>query len=412
MGINWDTALQASQHRLRSSAIRDLLAVTTQPDVISFAGGVPATEMFPVDAIRVSFDAVLRADGGSALQYGPTEGHLPLRQYIADDLSARSVPATAEEILITTGSQQALDLLAKVLLPRDGLVAVESPSYVGALNALLLQEPRFLAAPMDDEGLQVDRLAQLLAGAGDVPSLLYTVATFQNPSGVTMSVARRAALIALCAEHGIPLVEDNPYGELRYDGESAPPFRALPGGENAVYLGSFSKVLAPGLRVGYVVGPQPLIARLAMAKQAADLHTDALAQRAILHFCQHNDLPAHIVRLRAVYRERRDAMLDALTRHFPRGIHWTRPEGGLFLWVTLQEGIDSQSVLRDAVAARVAFVPGSAFNADGTGANCMRLSFSNATPEQIEEGVRRLGTVVSEHPRVTGESRTLQQAAV
>jgi 2-aminoadipate transaminase len=384
---------------VRSSAIRDLLAVTAQPDVISFAGGLPAPELFPVEALRVSFDAVFRTEGAAALQYGPTEGHLPLRVYLAEQMAALGMPATPDEILITTGSQQALDLLGKVLLPRDSVVLVEAPSYVGALQAFTIHEPSFLTVPMDDEGLLVDQAAAVLAGAIARPSLLYTVATFQNPSGVTMSLPRRQALLALCNDYGIPLVEDNPYGELRYEGETLPPFRALPGGEDAIYLGTFSKILAPGLRVGYVVAPSPLIARMVMAKQGADLHTDSLAQRAILHYLQHNDLPAQIERLRSVYRERRDAMLTALAGAFPAEVRFTHPEGGLFTWVALPDGSDCRSILADALRERVAFVPGDAFFADGRGTNTFRLNFSHCEPARIQEGVRRLGRVLSAHLR-------------
>lgn len=399
MPLSWETLLQPSEGRVRGSAIRDLLAVTAQPDVISFAGGLPAPELFPVDALRASFDAVFRDEGASALQYGPTEGHAPLRAYLAAQMAARGMHADPENILITTGSQQALDLLGKVLIPRDGAVLVEAPSYVGALQAFTIHEPTFLAVPMDDQGMLVDDAAAALAAARTLPALLYTVATFQNPSGVTMSLDRRRALLALCNTHGIPLVEDNPYGDLRYAGEAVPSFRALQGGEDAVYLGTFSKTLAPGLRVGWVVAPRPLIDRLVMAKQGADLHTDSLAQRAILHYLQHNDLDAQIERLRRVYGERRDAMLAALARSFPAEARFTHPEGGLFTWATLPEGCDCRAILRDAVQARVAFVPGDAFFADGRGANTLRLNFSHAHPDRIEEGIRRLSTVVAAHMR-------------
>jgi 2-aminoadipate transaminase len=225
------------------------------------------------------------------------------------------------------------------------------------------------------------------------------VATFQNPSGCTMSLARRQALLAVAARRQFPIVEDDPYGELRFAGAEVPPLRALPGGEETVYLGTFSKILAPGLRVGWTVAPRPLITRLAMAKQAADLHTDSLAQRALLHFCTHNDLTAHIARLRVVYGERRQAMLEALARHLPTGSRWTKPDGGLFVWVTLPEGMDSVALLREAVAQKVAFVPGTAFEVDGSGANTMRLSFSHASPALIEEGARRLGLAARALPR-------------
>jgi 2-aminoadipate transaminase len=395
MGLPWEAILDGTKQRLRSSAIRDLLAVTAQPDVISFAGGLPAPELFPVEALRASFDAVLREDGRAALQYGPTEGHRPLREYIASRLATRGLTATADDILVTTGSQQALDLLAKVLLRPQSTVLVEAPSYVGALQALTLQEVRFMHVPMDGQGMEVARLRELLARTAARPALCYTVATFQNPTGVTMSAARRHALIVLSQELGMPVIEDDPYGELRYDGAPVTPMRAMPGGEDIIYLGSFSKILAPGLRVGYIVAPRALLARLVLAKQAADLHTDSLAQRAVLHFCTHNDLEAHILTLKGVYGARRDAMLASLARHFPPTARWTTPEGGLFTWVTLPEDIDAVELLRVAVTQKVAFVPGSAFFSDGSGRNCLRLNFSHASADVIDRGIARLGAVVT-----------------
>lgn len=402
MALDWDTLLERADRRLHSSAIRDLLAVTAQPQVISFAGGLPAPELFPVEAMRASYDAVFGSDGAAALQYGPTEGHRPLREYLAERLARRGIRVEVDQILITSGSQQALDLIGKALVSHGDPMVVESPSYVGAVQAFAAREPRFIAAEMDDRGLVVDRLAERLeremgSEAARKPTMLYSIASFQNPSGVTMSRPRREALLALLSHHGIPLVEDDPYGELRYEGLDVPPIRSLPGGEETVYLGTFSKILAPGLRLGWVVAPTPLIRRLALAKQGADLHTDGLAQRAILHYCTHNDLDASIARMRELYTVRRDAMLRSLGEHLPAETRWTHPEGGLFIWVTLPDGLDSRALLRDALARGVAFVPGAAFHVDGSGARCMRLSFSVAEPARIEEGVRRLGEVVAEH---------------
>ncbi|MGH2388956.1 MAG: PLP-dependent aminotransferase family protein [Chloroflexota bacterium] len=394
MGLPWTKLLAVSDGRMRSSAIRDLLAVTMQPEMISFAGGLPSADHFPVEGLRASFDAVLREEGAGALQYGPTDGHPALRAWLVEHLAKRGIRADVDQILITTGSQQALDLLGKALLAHDSPMIVEAPSYVGALNAFLPHQPAFHAVKMDDEGLRVDLLPGVLDRAGGSAAMLYSVPTFQNPTGCTMSLARRQALLDVAAERELPIVEDDPYGELRFAGEDVPPLRALPGGEETVYLGTFSKILAPGLRVGWVVAPRPLINRLVMAKQAADLHTDSLAQRALLHFCTHNDLAAHVAQLRLVYGGRRQAMLDALSRHLPDEATWTRPDGGLFVWVTLPLGVDSVALLREAVAHKVAFVPGGAFFADGAGANTLRLSYSHASPALIEEGVRRLGAAV------------------
>jgi len=397
MGINWEQVCEQSKRRLRGSAIRDLLAITTQPDIISFAGGLPAPELFPVAAVRESFDRVLRDHGADALQYGPTEGFLPLREWLAERLSARGMRATPDEILITSGSQQALDLLGIVLLQRGSTALVEAPSYVGALQAFALREPGYLPVPMDDDGMIVSEASGLLEARAGRVELIYTVATFQNPSGVTMSLARRQALLEVSDRFGVPLIEDDPYGDLRYDGTPVPAFRALAGGADAAYLGTFSKILAPGLRLGYIVAPQPLIRRLVLAKQGTDLHTDNLAQQAVHDFVRHNDIDQHIVRIRDVYRMRRDTMLAAMERYFPPSCAWTRPAGGLFTWVTLPESVNAAALLREAVGQKVAFVPGVGFFTDGSGTNTMRLNFSHAGPERIEEGIKRLGEAIAEH---------------
>ncbi len=296
--------------------------------------------------------------------------------------------------MLTTGSQQALDLLGTVLLRPGATVGIEAPSYVGALQAFSAHEPAYVPVPMDDDGLLVNEAAQRLPAHCDRGGLFYTASTFKNPSGVTLSAARRAALLELCVARGLPLVEDDPYGELRFEGEPVPPLRALPGGADAVYLGTFSKILAPGLRLGWVVAPRPLLARLVIAKQAADLHTDSLVQRAVLHYCTHANLEGHIARLRDVYRARRDAMLAALEQEMPTGVTWTRPAGGLFLWLTLPGGLDARELLKDALARHVAFVPGAAFHTQSEGASCLRLNFSHSAPERIEEGIQRLADVL------------------
>lgn len=402
MGLDWDTLLSGATRRLHSSAIRDLLAVTAQPDVISFAGGLPAPEGFPVEALRESFDAVLRDDGAAALQYGPTEGYLPLRVYLAECMADRGIDASPEQVLITSGSQQALDLIGKALLSPGDTVLVEAPSYVGALQSLTGREVRYQTVHMDQEGLIVEQATRMLEAAagdaGDMPRLLYTIPTFQNPSGVSMSRARREALLELAAHYGLPIIEDDPYSELRFGGKAAPALRALPRGEDTIYLSTFSKILAPGLRIGWMVAPRPLLAKLTLAKQGADLHSDSLVQRAILHYCRHHAIQETTAPLRDLYRARRDAMLDALARYFPAGARWTHPDGGLFLWVSLPEGIDCKTLLLQAVAQqRVAFVPGAAFYVDGSGANSMRLSYSVVDPATIEEGIRRLALVIEQH---------------
>jgi len=374
MSVPWDLLLGDADRRLRGSDIRDLLAVTARPDIISFAGGLPAPELFPLDDLRAAFDAALRGGGGSAVQYGPTEGYAPLRAYLAARLARRGIVATPDDILITTGSQQGLDLLGKVLLSPRATVLVEEPSYVGALQAFAAYGPRVAGVPMDDAGLQVDHVDAPLTTRGrdplghDNPAVLYTIPTFQNPSGLTMSLRRRAALIELCAARRLPVIEDDPYGELRYEGEDTPPLRALPGGEETVYLGTFSKILAPGLRLGWVVAPRPLMARLVRAKQGADLHTDTLAQRAVLQYCLHADLDGHIARLRRAYRERRDAMLAALARYLPPEARWTRRR------VRPRRGVPRGARRRTGRAGRA--VPAAELLARGPGAHRRRHTAS------------------------------------
>jgi 2-aminoadipate transaminase len=388
-GLDWSSVLERSGRAPRASAIRDLLSVTERPDVISFAGGLPAPELFPAAGLRVAFDAVLREDAGGALQYGPTAGHRPLRELVAARLGRRGIVCDAEDVVVTTGSQQALDLLGRVLAGTGMEVLVESPSYVGALQAFSAREVSLTACPGDEHGLLADRLRRRPDTA-----LLYTVPTFQNPSGGTMALERRRELLSCTRDLGLPLVEDDPYSELRYDGTPVPALRALPGGEDVVHLGTFSKVLSPGIRLGWVVAPRPVAERVVLAKQGADLHTDGLTQRAVVRFCRDNDLDAHVLTLRAAYRERRDAMLAALAELMPAGTAWTRPEGGMFIWVTLPDGFEALSLLAEAIERRVAFVPGTAFHVDGGGTRSLRLNFTNSPPERIREGVARLAAAL------------------
>jgi 2-aminoadipate transaminase len=392
--LNWTGLMARTGRTARASEIRDLLAVTERPDMISFAGGLPAPELFPVARLRAALDAVLREEPVAALQYGPTQGQAALRSLIAGRLARRGVECSPDEVLITTGSQQALDLLGRVLACPGLPVVVESPTYIGALQAFGAQQVEFVPAPVDAGGLLVDRLRSVLergrAAGRPHPCLLYTVPTFQNPAGVTMPAERRLDLLDCSREWSLPVVEDDPYWALRYDGEETPPLRGLPGGEDVLHLGTFSKVLSPGLRLGWVVAPRPVIERLVLAKQGADLHTDSLAQRAALRFCRDNDLDAHVASLRAAYRERRDAMLAALAELMPAGTTWTVPAGGMFTWVTLPAGLDARAVLAEAVALGVAFVPGDAFHVDGGGTSAARLNFTASGPAEIREGVRRL----------------------
>jgi 2-aminoadipate transaminase len=404
MTIRWDERYARRAQGSTGSAIRQLLKLTEQPDFISLAGGLPAPESFPIAAIAAAAQTILHDRGAQALQYGATEGYRPLRELIARRLSNDTVTLTAENVLITSGSQQALDLLGKIFLDTGDRVLVESPTYLAALQAWNSYEATYLEAPMDDAGLDPDAIEEQLR---QEPKFLYCVPSFQNPTGVTLSLERRHRLIALTAEHGVPIVEDDPYGALRFEGTSLPTLLTLAGNtENGtagrdlagvIYLSTFSKTLAPGLRVGWVAGPTAVIGRMALAKQGTDLHTGTLDQFIIHELLAGGQIEAGIGAIVARYRERRDVMLAALTEHFPQTARWTHPDGGMFLWVTLPDGADATEILLAAIEQGVAFVPGSAFYPNGGGANTMRLNFSNASPERIVEGIARLGAVLREY---------------
>ncbi|MCL4368528.1 MAG: PLP-dependent aminotransferase family protein [Actinobacteria bacterium] len=393
MGLDWQ-GLYAERYRVsQESPLGDLLRYSSMPDLISLAGGYPASELFPVKAFRDAFDAVLATDAGAALQYGPAEGYLPLREFLAERMSRFGISASPEEVLITHGSQQGIDLVARLFVDPGSLVAVEDPSYVGGLQAFDGYEARYLVIPTDEEGMQVDRLEEAMARGDRHPRLIYELPNFQNPSGATLSLERRHRLLELSYRYGIPILEDDPYGELRYEGEDLPSLKSMDGEGNVIYLGTFSKILVPGLRLGWVVAPAEVIHRLLRGKEAADLHTNSLAQRAAYEVCRNGLLDRHVGKMKPVYRRRRDTMLRSLRKHLPEGARWSRPEGGLFLWVQLPGGVDTAAMLADAVREKVAYVPGSAFNPRREKTSAMRLNFSSRTPSEIEEGIRRLGRV-------------------
>jgi 2-aminoadipate transaminase len=379
----------------RGSAIRELLAITANRSVIGFGGGLTAPELFPAAELAECLARVLADRPASALQYGPTEGLAALRETLAARLSQRGIDVAPDGVLITTGSQQGLDLLAEAFLTKGSPVMIEAPTYVGALQALSAHEPEFKAFSVDGDGFQVDALEEWVDVHGR-PDLIYTVPTFGNPSGVTMSYRRRERLIELARKLAVPLLEDDPYSELSYDGLPPVAMRAMPGGEDVIHVGTFSKVLAPGIRIGYVVAPRVVLERLILMKQGRDLHTDALAQNMVAEYCTRFGLDSHVERLRGSYRERRDAMLVALRRTMPASVSWTQPAGGMFLWLTLRAGRETGELLRTAVAAGVSFVPGTAFHADGGGANCMRLNFTSSSLEEIAQGVGILARLISD----------------
>jgi 2-aminoadipate transaminase len=383
----------------RPSAIREILKVTDMPDVISFAGGLPAPELFPIQPILSAAEAILTKDGPASLQYGITEGWVPLREWVAQYLAASvGLNAKPEEILITSGSQQALDLVSKVLIDPGDTVVVENPAYLGALQAFKAYEGQVVALPTDSLGMRIESLRDFLKKASRRPKFLYVVTNFQNPTGTSTAHERRLEIAAVCAEFGIPIVEDDPYGRLRYAGSDIPALAAVGPSRDCLYLGTASKMLAPGLRVAWLVARDPrLYGSLVAAKQAADLQTSSFTQRLVWQFLsQPGALDSHLGLLRSVYSRRRDAMLASLRRHMPEGCGWTEPEGGLFLWVRLPERIDAAKLLAVCISQKVAFVPGEPFWTGTPMRNTLRLNFSNASEERIEEGISRLGRAVAQ----------------
>jgi len=378
--------------KVQKSFIREILKVTVNPEVISFAGGLPNPKLFPVKEIGEAAVKVLAEHGDSVLQYSTTEGFLPLRQYLADRyLQHRGLAVDPEEILITNGSQQGLDLIGKVFLDRGDGLAIERPGYLGAIQAFSMFEPQFHPIPLLDDGVDTESLAATLQQHRI--KLFYGVPNFQNPSGITYSEKKRIEAANILRRHEAFFVEDDPYGELRFIGQDLP-FLKTYLGEQGILLGSFSKIVSPGMRLGWVCAAREIMEKLIVAKQAADLHSNNFAQCVIYQFLKDNDIDGHIARIREAYKKQREAMVSAIERHFPDGVQCTRPEGGMFLWVTLPEGISSLELFEQAAREKVAFVPGAPFYTDGGGNNTLRLNYSCSDEATIEEGIARLAAVI------------------
>lgn len=384
--------LARRMNRMQPSAVREILKVADRPDVLSFAGGLPAPELFPVEQVAAAHAEVLASDGAYALQYSTTEGYGPLRDWIAARLSDRNIPVSSSSVLITNGSQQGIDLVARILLDPGDVVLVENPTYLAALQAFAAYEVTLVPVPSDDDGMQVALVEKLIALHR--PKLIYLVSNFQNPKGTSLSLPRRRQLAVLAQQFGVAVLEDDPYGELIFRGEMLPPVAAL-GSSNVLYISTFSKTLAPGLRIGWLAGDDALIRKATIVKQAADLHTATLAQRATALLLRDFDLDSHLANLRSIYGQRCAAMVSALRSHMPSGTSWIDPSGGMFIWMRLPNGLDAESVFHAALTKQVAFVPGNAFFVDDVRRDFVRLSFSNRPPELINEGIRRLGEVVS-----------------
>ncbi|WP_397412073.1 PLP-dependent aminotransferase family protein [Polaromonas sp.] len=398
--MHWTLAARAE--KMNPSVIREILKVTEKPGIISFAGGLPSPKTFPVSAFAEACAKVLREDGPAALQYAASEGYGPLREMVAAMLPWQVDPA---QVLITTGSQQGLDLLAKILIDKGSPILVETPTYLGALQAFTPMEPQVVSVGSDDEGIDVDDLTRKAKDA----RFLYVLPNFQNPTGRTMSEARRAALSARAAELGLPIVEDNPYGDLWFDTPPPLPLSAR-NPDGCLYLGSFSKVLAPGLRLGFLVAPKALYPKLLQAKQAADLHSPGFNQRMVAEVMKDGFLDRHVPTIRALYKSQRDAMLAALQREMPSDVSWNTPDGGMFLWARLPAGMNAVALLPKAVDKNVAFVPGAAFYADNADERTLRLSFVTASIAQINTGIAALAAAIRESRPGTASAEHAMEA--
>jgi len=376
---DWESAFSDRTQNIRSSIIRELLQYMQQPNIISFAGGLPAPEMFPIREFREACDFILQEMPERALQYGTTQGYIKLREYLAEKVQKYGVPAVPENILVTNGSQQALDLIGRTFLDPDDTVLTGCPTYLGAIQAWQACGARFVTVPLDDDGMQVDLLEGTLKK--DPAKLIYVLPNFHNPAGTTLPAERREKLVRIAAKYGAFIVEDDPYGELRFEGEDIPPIISLHK-ENVIYLST------------WVIAPEKIIAKLVLVKQGADLHTGTFVQHVANDICQRGILKRHVLKIRREYCKRRDVMLEAMEREFPPEVTWMRPQGGLFLWVRLPEQIDVERLFHIALEEQVLFVPGHAFYPDGGGRSTMRLNFSCMAPPKIQEGIQRLGRAI------------------
>jgi len=403
MQTPWEHRFAQRTQRMKSSAIRELLKLTEQSDVISFAGGLPATDVFPVDEIREACSRVLQDGGAYSLQYGSTEGYAPLREMIARHTARYGIQISPQNIVITSGSQQALDLIGKIFINRGDRIVVEAPTYLGALQAWNAYGAEYVPVPSDDNGMITDELEKALRTG---PKFIYALPNFQNPTGSTLPMERRLKLVELADRYGVPIIEDDPYGQLRFEGDHLPSLVVIDNKihtnngsytGNVIYLSTFSKILAPGLRLAWVIAPEEVIHKIILAKQGTDLNSATFNQVLAHEVGQHGFIDRHVKYICEVYKERRDVMLDSLAELMPEGVHWTHPQGGLFLWATLPERMNTTALFREAVEEKVAYVPGVSFYPCGDVNNTMRLNFSYSCPELITEGIHRLSRVIRKH---------------
>ena len=402
MNTLWEFRYAYRMKEMKSSAIRELLKFTDQPDVISFAGGLPASEVFPYQKVKESCIKIIDNQGSQALQYGVTEGYQPLREQIAKRTARYGIEVTSDNVLVTSGSQQALDIIGRVFINRGDRILVENPTYLGALQAWNAYGAEYIPVPIDDDGIVTDYLEDAFRCG---PKFIYIQPNFHNPCGVTISCERRRLLVEMAQQKGVPIIEDDPYGQLRYEGEHIAPIVNIdsqfhknhgPYSGNVIYLSTFSKILSPGLRLGSIIAPADIFPRLVTAKQGMDLNTATFNQMIAYEVSRNGFIDEHVKVIRKMYRERRDVMLDSLSEHMPDCVSWTHPQGGLFLWVTLPEKLNAIELFKEAVKNKVAFVPGENFFSCGGGENTMRLNFSYSSPEKINEGISRLAKSIKE----------------
>lgn len=377
-------------NRIPRSFVRETLKIIDDPKMISFAGGLPHPQSFPVEEIKESAVKVLQEQGKEVLQYSSTEGYSPLREYISQRYYKQGLRVDPEEILITNGSQQCLDLVGKVFLNKDDGVLLERPTYLAAIQAFGLYEPEFYSVPLEDDGPDVNLIQEILMKKE--VKLFYAITNFQNPTGITYSKKKRRYIAKIFEEQPTLLVDDNPYGDIRFHGDDIPPIKSLL--PESVLFGTFSKIIAPGLRMGWLVAPREIMDKLVIAKQASDLHSNLFTQRVIYQYLQDNDVDEHIQKIKKVYGEQRELMVQMIQKYFPEDVSYTKPEGGMFLWVTLPSNISSLRLFENALKENVAFIPGEAFYTDHPAKNTLRLNFSNSNPTQIQEGIKRLGTAI------------------
>ncbi|HHW02741.1 MAG TPA: PLP-dependent aminotransferase family protein [Thermoanaerobacterales bacterium] len=394
--MNYERLYSERIKQLSPSPIRELLKIAVKPGMISLAGGNPSPDTFPVKELRNCFLEVLEKDWKRILQYSPTEGNSDLIEIIKQYSRNQGIDCENENILVTTGSQQGMDLVCKVLLNPGDEVIVELPSYPGSIHTLRSYQAKLTGVPVDDEGIDIGILEEILQErqkTGKMPKFIYIIPTFQNPSGVTLTEDRRKSILKLAELYGITIVEDDPYNELRYDGENIKPIKAMDCNENVIYMSSFSKTFCPGVRVAWVIGQKDLVRKMVIGKQGVDLHTSSLNQAIVAEYCRNNFMESHIKNILLYYKEKRDIMLESLEMHFKNLATWTRPQGGFFIWVSLKKNVDTGELFSKAVEKGVVYVPGSSFCVDGSNKNSMRLSFATVSNENIKKGIQLLSDI-------------------